>query len=141
MRCENLEALTFKNNTFDLFITQDVFEHIFNPQKAFQEIIRVLKSEGVHIFTTPKHKGLSKSYCRAVLVESGIEYLHPSIYHGSPIGDGRSLVTWDYGDDFEELIFNWSHALTITYVMKDRSKGIDGEYIEVFVTKKLRASY
>jgi len=31
VRCENLEHLTFDNETLDLHITQDVFEHLFNP--------------------------------------------------------------------------------------------------------------
>jgi hypothetical protein len=28
-RCENLEALTFPDDSFDLFVTQDVLEHVF----------------------------------------------------------------------------------------------------------------
>jgi Methyltransferase domain len=38
-RCENLEQLTFPDNTFDLFITQDVMEHVFSPRNAFSEIM------------------------------------------------------------------------------------------------------
>lgn len=52
-RCENLEQLTFGDETFDLTITQDVMEHVFNPEKAFQEIMRTTKSGGAHVFTTP----------------------------------------------------------------------------------------
>ena len=35
VRCENLEKLTFANETFDLVITQDVMEHVHTPQAAF----------------------------------------------------------------------------------------------------------
>ena len=49
-RCENLEELTFDDNTFDLVITQDVLEHVLNPGKAFKEICRVLKPGGAHKF-------------------------------------------------------------------------------------------
>jgi hypothetical protein len=132
-----LESLTFEDNTFDLFITQDVFEHIFNPNLAAQEIMRVLKPGGVHVFTAPKHKGLSKSHPRALLEDGKIKYLMEESYHGNPVGDGRALVTWDYGDDFEHLIFNWTKAATTTYVTRDRELGIDGEYLEVFVTRKI----
>jgi 2-polyprenyl-3-methyl-5-hydroxy-6-metoxy-1,4-benzoquinol methylase len=45
--------LTFGDETFDLTITQDVMEHVFNPEKAFQEIMRTTKSGGAHVFTTP----------------------------------------------------------------------------------------
>src|ERR1700733_9477854 len=41
--CENLEALTFADQTFDIFVTQDVLEHVFHPDRALAEISRVLK--------------------------------------------------------------------------------------------------
>lgn len=138
VRCENLEDLTFADESFDIFITQDVFEHIFNPDKAAKEIMRVLKPGGIHIFTAPKHKGIQESYARARLVDGEIEYIHEEQYHGNPVGDGRALVTWDYGDDFEVLMKEWCGCETETYVMKNRKFGIDAEYIEVFVTKKPR---
>lgn len=43
---QNLEKLTYADESFDLVITQDVFEHINNPFKAFEEISRVLKPGG-----------------------------------------------------------------------------------------------
>ena len=43
--------MTFENESFDLFITQDVFEHVMTPNKAFKEIERVLKPGGAHVFT------------------------------------------------------------------------------------------
>jgi len=52
-RCENLEALTFANESIDLHITQDVMEHVFHPSKVFKEIARTLKLGGAHIFTVP----------------------------------------------------------------------------------------
>ena len=44
-----------------------------------------------------------------------IQYLLEAQYHGNPIGDGRSLVTWDYGDDFEYLLFEWTKCPITTY--------------------------
>lgn len=137
IRSENLESLTFPSECFDIFITQDVFEHILNPEQAAKEIARVLKPGGIHIFTAPKYKRLSKSFRRAAKAESGeIEFLHPPEYHGNPVGDGRSLVTWYYGDDFETLLTKWSGLPTTTYVTRDRNLGIDAEFIEVFLTRK-----
>jgi SAM-dependent methyltransferase len=136
VRCESLEQLTFADETFDIFITQDVLEHIFNPNIAAQEVMRVLKPGGIHIFTAPKHKGLSKSHPRALANADGIQYLLEEQYHGNPVGDGRSLVTWDYGDDFEYLLCEWTKHPTTTYLTRDRNLAIDGEYLEVFVTRK-----
>lgn len=136
VRCENLEQLTFSDDSFDIFITQDVFEHIFHPDRAAQEIMRVLRPGGIHIFTAPKHKGIKRSYPRARMDNDGIQYLLEEQYHGNPVGDGRALVTWDYGDDFEFLLAKWGQQSTITYITRDRSLGLDGEFLEVFVTKK-----
>jgi len=65
VRCENLESMTFPDSSFDIVITQDVFEHIFNPDRAAKEIRRVLKPGGIHIFTAPKYEGLDRSFRRA----------------------------------------------------------------------------
>lgn len=136
-RCENLEKLTFSDNSFDLVITQDVFEHVFQPDRAALEIMRVLKPAGAHVFTTPKYPGLRNSRRRAKIDTTGkIKHLIEPVYHGNPIGDGRSLVTWDYGDDFDLLMWAWSGCPTATYVTRDRNLGIDGEFLEVFVTRK-----
>lgn len=40
-RNENLEKLSLHNESVDLFITQDVLEHVYNPSKVFSEIGRV----------------------------------------------------------------------------------------------------
>lgn len=136
-RCENLEHLTFADDTFDIFITQDVMEHVYLPRKAFQEIMRILKPGGVHVFTAPKHKNVAHSYARAIIEKNEVKHLLEPMYHGNPVGDGRALVTWDYGDDFEVQIWDWCGYPTITYVTRDRALGLDGEYPEVFVTHKI----
>ena len=138
--CQNLENLTFDDATFDIFITQDVLEHVFQPDTALREIMRVLRRDGIHIFTAPKHKHLLKSYQRARMVDGSVEHFHEPIYHGSPIGDGRSLVTWDYGSDFDDLLGQWSGYCTSDYVIRNRSHGIDGEYLNVFATFKTPAN-
>jgi len=139
--CENLEQLTFADRSFDIFITQDVMEHVFDPQRALMEIMRVLDHGGLHIFTTPKHKHLTKSYARARLSGTAVEHLFEPQYHGSPIGDGRALVTWDYGTDFEDLMRDWTGYLTSTFVIRDRERGIDGEHLEVFVMRKSKVNH
>ena len=74
IRCENLENLTFSDNTFDIFITQDVFEHIFDPITASKEIMRVLKPGGSHVFTTTKHKNSKNFMQRASKNGTTLEY-------------------------------------------------------------------
>jgi SAM-dependent methyltransferase len=48
-----VEKLPFESNFFDLVVTAWVLEHLKDPQKAFQEIFRVLKPGGKVVFLTP----------------------------------------------------------------------------------------
>ena len=135
-RCENLEKLTFPDASFDTFVTQDVLEHVFQPDRALQQIMRVLKPGGVHVFTTPRHR-IPESRPRAVRgPEGSIEYLAEAVYHGNPIDPKGALVTWDYGMDFDQLAAKWSGYLTSCYVIRDRARGIDGEFLDVWATRK-----
>jgi len=137
MRCENLEALSFADESIDLHITQDVFEHLFDPKKAFQEIARSLTPGGMHICTVPLVNKTAPSRRRAQRTTDGIVLLEPEIYHGNPIGDGRSLVTIDWGFDICRYIFDASGLFTQQIYIDDLCRGIRAEYIEVLVTFKL----
>lgn len=139
-RCENLEQLTFSDESFDVFISQDVLEHVFSPERALAEIMRVLKTGGIHIFTTPKHKDLLQSRQRARFEQGRVIEMAEPMYHGNPISEKGSLVTWDYGVDFVELAERWSGYQTSVYILHDRRLGIEGEFMDVFVTVKDKAN-
>ncbi|MDD2774366.1 MAG: class I SAM-dependent methyltransferase [Gallionella sp.] len=137
MRCENLESMTFGDESIDLHISQDVMEHIFNPAKAFQEIARTLKPGGAHIFTVPLVNKMGASKLRAKMRnDDSIEYVEPPIYHGNPIDSQGSLVTMDWGYDIVKCIFDATGLFTYTLYIDDVNKGIRAEYIEVLVTVK-----
>jgi len=135
-RCENLEKMTFENDIFDIFITQDVFEHVNHPDVAFREIARVLKPGGFHIFTVPLYRNLKVTRPRIVEKDGEIQHLLEPVYHGNPISSEGSLVTFDYGMDFPELIFGSSGMITTLYLQKDPKMGLDAEFLEVFISKK-----
>ncbi|MFM0689222.1 class I SAM-dependent methyltransferase [Paraburkholderia strydomiana] len=136
VRCENIEAMTFADNTFDIFITEDVLEHVFHPDKAIAEIMRVLRPGGAHVFTAPKQKWITHTRQCAKLVDNEIEHILEPQYHIAANGGG-SLVTWEYGYDFELLLSEWAGNVPVeTHRMVDRSKGIDAEFNEVFVIRK-----
>lgn len=136
-RCENLEKLTFDDNSIDLHISQDVMEHVHQPAKAFQEIARTLKPGGAHIFTVPLVNKMRSSKLRARATENGqIEHIEQPMYHGNPIDPQGSLVTMDWGYDIVKQIFEASGLFTYLIYIDDISKGIRAEYIEVLVTVK-----
>lgn len=137
MRCENLEALTFADNSIDLHVTQDVLEHVFHPSKVFREIARTLKPGGAHVFSVPIVNKARASRLRARIDENGeISHLDTPQYHGNPISDQGSLVTVDWGYDICRHIFEACGLFTQLVTIDDLSKGIRAEYIEVLVTRK-----
>lgn len=138
-RCENLEAMTFPDESVDLHITQDVLEHVFHPSKVFKEIARTLKPGGMHICTVPLVRKDKPSRVRARLQNNEIVHLEPPEYHGNPIGDHRSLVTIDWGYDICQHIFEASGLYTHVLFTDDLSHGIRAEFIEVLVMVKPRA--
>jgi SAM-dependent methyltransferase len=139
-RCENLENTTFDDETFDIFITQDVFEHINHPNLAFKEIARVLKPGGMHFFTVPLYRNLKQTRPRIVENNGEIQYLLDPVYHDNPIDEKGSLVTVDYGLDLPDFIFKESKLTTTIFLQKDISQGLDAEFLEVFISKKIETS-
>lgn len=139
IRCENLEQQTFPDESFDIVITQDVFEHIFDYRRAFRDVMRTIKPGGAHIFTTPKYKGLAKTEDRAVLRDGQVVHLTKPEYHGNPIDpQGGALVTVYYGDDLPEIIYRETGCPTTIYILKQERLGTAAvEFIEVFVTRKV----
>lgn len=136
-RCENLEAVTFADQSFDLFITQDVMEHIFDPTAAFKEIARVLKPGGAHIFTAPLINKGKKSECWASRSETGeIIYHHEPEYHGNPVDAKGALVTMHWGYDIAGFITEEAKTPTTIIMIDNIDLGIRAEYIDVLVSWK-----
>jgi SAM-dependent methyltransferase len=103
VRCEDLRSLTFSDDSLDLVISSDIFEHVRGPMPAFAEILRVLRPGGYHIFTVPLLWPLPGA-TQARVDYSGPEdkFLVPPEYHGSPLDPKGSLVYTDFGMDLPE---------------------------------------
>ncbi|AOY77791.1 class I SAM-dependent methyltransferase [Clostridium formicaceticum] len=130
--CNDLEHLTFDDNSFDMIITQDVMEHVINPDKAFAEISRVLKKNGRHIFTIPFHEG------RSTIFRSEL----PQIHHGDPLRSSGALVNIDWGDDIGAFIDK--HGMKTTSVIAHRFyrpeeiTNVDQSYEEYLTTERIK---
>ena len=136
-RNENLEEQTFSDESFDIVITQDVLEHIYNPKKAFSEIARTLKQGGIHIFTVPIINKFNKSEVWAIPGKNGEPvFLKTPEWHGNPINRKGSPVTMHWGFDIVEFIHTYSGLDTKIEYLYDLQQGIWAEYIEVFVSTK-----
>jgi SAM-dependent methyltransferase len=103
VRCEDLEALSFADASFDLVVTQDILEHVAVPWRAFDEIWRVLAPGGRHVFTVPVHEG-HPTTSRVRFEHDRRHDLLPPVHHGDPLRKTGSLVVTDFGDDLERLL-------------------------------------
>lgn len=135
IRCENLEQLSFQDNVFDLVITQDVFEHVLNPARAFSEVARTLKPEGAHVFTVPYYPD-SSTIIRAIESPGGILHLEEEVYHGNPIDEKGSLVVTDWGNDLFDFIYTNSGMTTTVYTLFDPCRGLEAAFLDVFISRK-----
>ena len=134
---ENLEKQTFADGTFDLVVTLDVMEHVNEPELVFSEVARSLKSGGAYLFTVPTYKERTTGERRARYMTDGtVEHLAKPEYHGNPISDAGSLVTFHYGYDLPDLIYEWSGLNVEVSRFHDHEMGIIGEFTEVYLARK-----
>jgi len=56
--------LPFADNSFDLIVGMEVFEHLMNPAHALKEAARLLKPDGIIITTFPNQDKLNVTKCQ-----------------------------------------------------------------------------
>ena len=133
VRCEDIENLTFSDNTFDLVIAQDVLEHVPNPRRGLSEVFRTLAPGGRHIFTVPFNRGVETTVVRTLLEEGVLTYLLPPEYHGDPIRDEGALVFTDFGSDIVALITSVGFQIEL-FTLENAGK--PNGFVGVFVATK-----
>lgn len=116
VQCQDLRCLTFGDGSFDLVVSLEVFEHVFEADKVVSEIARVLKPGGLHIFSVPvRYPFPAASEVRAEIVEGEIVHRMPERYHVA--GDlSKSLVVTEWGSDIVEL--HERHGLRLSVVRR-----------------------
>ena len=136
-RNENLEAQTFADAAFDLVVTLDVMEHVNRPDAVLREIGRTLDPNGAYLFTVPTYKGKLETERRAHYRADGtVEHMAEPEYHGNPVSDQGSLVTFHYGYDFAELIHAWSGLDVAVMRFHDHRHGVIGDFTEVYLARR-----
>lgn len=132
-RSEDLQAQTFESESFDLVVTQDVFEHIFEPGRAIKEIARTLRPGGAFVSTVPIVKKTRPSSRRASLVDGAIVHHADPEYHGNPLSKDGSLVTIDWGYDIVGYLQHHSGLNFLMVQIDNIDLGIRADLIEVLV--------
>jgi SAM-dependent methyltransferase len=99
--CEDITALSFQNNSFDLIVSSEVLEHVPQLEKALMETTRVLKVGGAHLFTVPPRLKTKK---RAEVNDGKVVHIEPPDYHLDPLLPQGILAFWDIGPDLSAVI-------------------------------------
>lgn len=121
---ENLEDLTFQDEEFDVFIAQDVFEHVFHPDKAIREVARTLRPGGFVFMTVPVvNRFEGETVRRASLIDGEVQHHLPEIYHGNPVGDGKALVTVDWSLDIGAYLSHHAGMPLMAMIIDDMRIG------------------
>lgn len=88
IRHVDITETPYRDNSFDVVLHSETLEHVANPLKALKECKRILKPQGICIFTIPV---IPDRKTKNVLINRS--------YHGK----GRKkdyLVYWEFGWDF-----------------------------------------
>ena len=87
--------------------------HIYDPEKAFKGIARVIKPGGEHVYTVPIINKCNETERCANMGEDGKPvFLHEPEYHGNPINQEGSPVTMHWGFDISQYIMSVSGVPT-----------------------------
>jgi SAM-dependent methyltransferase len=108
---QDLTALTYADNSFDLSLSFEDLEHIPDYKKAISELYRVTKTGGHVLLSTPFIIENDKTLVRATINKAGeITHLLEPEYHGDPVIPQGILCFyhfgWDLLDNFREAGFS-----------------------------------
>jgi SAM-dependent methyltransferase len=106
---QNLEQLTFSDNSFDIVITSDVMEHVRLDDTAHQEIRRVLKPGGIYLFTVPHFRNKSEHVIRVAVIDpldpAKDQFLMEREYHGDSSSRHHKTLSYrSYGTDLDSYL-------------------------------------
>jgi SAM-dependent methyltransferase len=138
---QDLHALTYPDDSFDLVLTSDTLEHVPDPGRALTEIRRVLRPGGHHVFTVPIVPDGRPTRRRASDVGGTMRHDLPPSYHGRPgQRSGDLLVVHEFGMDFlafvdrrgfrTRVISDADNPMVMTLVSHAASSGV-GDSAEV----------
>jgi len=105
IRNEDAMNLSFDDNSFDVIVSNDLYEHVPDINKSLKEAYRVLKNSGTLLISIPFLIENTKTIRRATLEEGKIKHILEPIFHSNPAARKEgSLVFYDYGWDFLDFL-------------------------------------
>ena len=118
--------LSFADETFDIIVSNDVFEHVSDYRRALSESSRVLKSGGKLLLSIPFDIRRDTTQTRAQIIDGKLVNIKKPIYHGNPVDNNGSLVFTDFGWDLLDIINNCGFSDEHMILYYDIDKGYIG---------------
>lgn len=131
---EDICELSYMDEEFSLLVSNDVFEHVYDYEKAFLEAYRVLKPGGKLLFTVP-FDGNSATTARRVEKDGdGFIYTQSQWYHDCAVAGQAPLLVyqvfgWDILDTLKKCGFSDAYA-KVYYGLKEGYMGYLPLYFE-----------
>lgn len=121
---EDMQELSYDDETFDLIVHSDVLEHVPDPFVGMAEIHRVLKPGGTCIFSCPIYTRLEHRVRAYLDTDREIVFTEGPAFHGNPLTSAGSPVFYEFGlalmDDLIKVGFDCEigidHSLTNGYL-------------------------
>lgn len=136
VRHEDLMSPSFDDESFDLVISSEVFEHIPFPYLAHRRVHRVLKEGGAHVFTVP-FSTLPADTIHATLDPEGqINFAGVPIMHGDPVRPEGVPVFTIFGYEMITKLCTIGFQV-YAYELHIPREGILGAGAIVFIARKI----
>lgn len=140
IRNEDLTNLTFYNEEFDIVLSFEVFEHIPDFEKAFSEVLRVLKPGGKLLFTVPFNRNSHSNLIRAVIQDNQIQHICTPEYHGDPMNEAEGCLCfyhfgWEILDQLKSSGFD--EAYCCSFYSKEAGHIGDEQFFIIAEKKKI----
>lgn len=135
VRHEDVQAMSFGDNSLDVLISSDVLEHVPRPYGAHEEIFRCLRPGGRHVFTVPflAHRALDE--VRATIEGGKLVHHLPPEFHHDPLRAEGVLVFTLFACEMIVKLERMGYAVKMKRLHHPRL-GILGSNGLVFVAKK-----
>lgn len=134
IQCQDVQQLTFDDSSFDLMTSTEVFEHVPDDTKGYQEIYRCLKKDGYFVFSVPMD-GRQATVERAK-IENGklVHFMEPE-YHQDHLRTEGILAFRNYGLDLKDKLERTGFSKVEMKLIEDKKYSIYPAK-RIFVCKK-----
>lgn len=137
MRHEDAQQLTFSDDTFAAVIDSETLEHVPDLSQALNEIARVLRPGGLHVFTVPMKPETERTESRIARNVSGAwaDRILPRLHH--PGGTWGWAVHTEFGADFATILQAKGWEVHIDRSASDDLRHYGRDCVcDVYVTRK-----